>query len=534
MAAVRSTTADAEPDIAGSSATAIARLIRQGEISAREAVEAHIRRIEQVNPRLNALAWARFDAARDEADAADAVRARDEPLGPLHGVPITIKDQFLLAGTPTTFGLRGRAGHRAPDDGPLVARLRRAGAIVVGKGNVPQLLMYLEADNFLHGRTNNPWNEARTPGGGTGGDAALIAAGGSSLALASDFTGSIRVPAHMCGICGLKPTYGRLTNLDSPTEFFFPGQEGLVLAPGLLARDVADLALGMAVLAAPGLERIDPSVPPAPWPDAGAVSLRGLRVAMYDDDGYFPAAPAVRRAVHEAGEALRARGAVVEPFVPPDVHEAMRLTFALLAADGGAWVRRALGGERADVRLRALLLLAGLPGAVQRASARLLHTAGQRRLAESLRSVGRLSAARYWQVLDERNRYRERFREALERGGYEAIICPPYPLPALRHGATRDLFSAASYSILFNLLGMPAGVVAATRVRPGEESDRRRGIDIVEVAARRSERGSAGLPVGVQVAARHWREDVALAVMAALEEHFRQQPDYPVFPPLEA
>jgi Asp-tRNA(Asn)/Glu-tRNA(Gln) amidotransferase A subunit family amidase len=142
----------------------IAERVAAGELSAREAVEEHVRRIEEANPRLNAVVVPLFDHALGEADAADAARSRGEPLGPLHGVPVTIKEQFLVADTPTTVGLTSRASHRAVKDGPLVGRLRRAGAIVVGKTNVSQLLIYHESDNPVYGRTNNPWDPVRTPG----------------------------------------------------------------------------------------------------------------------------------------------------------------------------------------------------------------------------------------------------------------------------------------------------------------------------------------------------------------------------------
>lgn len=513
-------------------AAELAGRIKSGELSARAVVDAHIRRIEQVNRRLNAIVFPLFEQARAEADAADRAQRRGDPLGPLHGIPLTIKDQFFVAGTPTTFGLESRAGHRADRDGPIVNRLRQAGAIILGKGNVPQMLMYQEADNFLYGRTNNPWNLDRTPGGGTGGDAATVASGGAPLALAADFTGSIRIPGHFCGIHGLKPTAGRLTLRDSPAELFFPGNESISMQLGPFARSVADLDLALRVMAAPGLDAIDPLVAPAAWPDYAAVSLNGLRVAMYEDDGFLPASPAVRRAVRESADALRQRGAHVEPFRPPAVPDAIGLVFGLLGGDSGAWLRRALGRNKRDPRVRMLLQAGLLPNAARPLVAGLLELGGQRRLAGTVRMLKTLPAGGYFALMAERDGYRDRFKDALDRGRYDAIICPPYPLPALRHGDTFYLFTAISYCVLYNLLGMPAGVVAATRVRPGEESDRPTSRDIVERTARAVERDSAGLPVGVQVVARHWREDVALAVMAGLEAHFRAQPDYPATPPL--
>ncbi len=200
-----------------------------------------------------------FDRALDEADAADAARSRGEPLGPLHGVPVTIKEQFLVADTPTTVGLPSRASHRAAGDGPLVRRLRQAGAIVLGKTNVSQMLIYHESDNPVYGRTNNPWDPERTPGGSSGGEAAIVAAGGSPLGLGGDFGGSIRVPAHFSGVHGLRPTAGRLTVLDTPGGIFPAGQEAIIPQPGPMARTVEDLALAMQVLAAPGPGATDPA-----------------------------------------------------------------------------------------------------------------------------------------------------------------------------------------------------------------------------------------------------------------------------------
>ena len=288
-------------------AAELARQIAAVRISAREAVEAHIALIEVVNPKLNALVVKRFDDARAEAAAADAARARGEPLGPLHGVPITIKESFDVAGTPSTAGLTHHAGHRAAEDAPTVARLRAAGAIVLGKTNVPQLLMSNEADNPLYGRTNNPWDLGRTPGGSSGGEAALVAARGSALGLGSDIGGSVRLPAAACGICALKPTTDRLTIRGHFNPI--PGQQIIRVQPGPMARHVEDLALALRVLAEPAEQAND--VPPVPLREP-ADSVRGLRIVFFTGNGFFSCSPAFRRAVREAAEALRARGAEVE------------------------------------------------------------------------------------------------------------------------------------------------------------------------------------------------------------------------------
>ena len=510
----------------------LARQIAAGAVTAQEAVEVYIRRIEAVNPRLNAVVVPLFEQARADAAAADAGQARGEALGPLHGVPVSIKESFHIAGTPATGGIPQWADNTASADNPLVARLRAAGAVVLGKTNVPELLFYLEADNPVYGRTNNPWNLDRSPGGSSGGEGALVAAGGSAFGMGTDIGGSIRVPAHCCGIHGLKPTAGRLTMHDTFDEVIIPGQEAILAQPGPLARHVADLALAMRVLAAPGQQHFDPSIPPVPWPDPALVSVEDLRIAYYTDDGFITPAPALRRAVEEAAAALRDRGAHVEVFTPPDVAEGMQLFFSLLSADGAASARRVLGKGRHDRRIRDLTRIAGLPAGARAAFAAGLKLAGQHRLAMNVGTMKRRSIDSYWQLIAARTQYRARFLAALDAGGFDVILCPPSAHPAVLHGESYYLTAVASYTMLYNLLGMPAGIVAATRVRNGEEGNQPPSKDLVERAARAVEAGSVGLPIGVQVVARHWREDAVLAVMAALEDHFRAQPDYPAQPPV--
>jgi fatty acid amide hydrolase len=300
-----------------------------------------------------------------------------------------------------------------------------------------------------------------------------------------------------------------------------------LVQPGPMARGVADLHLALTVLAA------GPDCVPVPLGDPAAVPLGKLRVGMYTDDGYFPAAPALRRAVQEAAEALRARGVEVEAFQPPAVEQAVGIYWGRLFADGLAHLKRWLGRDRPAAHIRALLQAAGLPGVLRPVFARLLRGTRWRMEAQFCRLVPRrtLSLADYGRLVEGQAAYRQRFRAALDAGRFDALLCPANGLPALPHGC-RYGGLACSYNLLFNVLGLPAGVVAATRVRPGEESDRAGGHDRVEQEARAAEAGSAGLPVGVQVAARPWREDVALALMAALEGHFRARPDYPARPPL--
>jgi fatty acid amide hydrolase len=515
------------PGLTRLSATELASLIRLGEISAAEVVEAFIGRIEEVNPKLNAVVYPNFENARTDAAKADADRRDGKPLGALHGVPLTVAECFDLKNAPTTLGLKSRAAHKAFADDVLVSRLRQAGAIVLGKTNVGQLTWGYETENPLYGRTSQPTNHKRSPGGSSGGEAAIIAAGGSPFGLATDFGGNLRIPAHVCGISGFKPTAGRLPFPGRFASRIMAGQEALAHDAGVLARSVNDIRLAFGVLTAPGLAAFEPMLPPASA-NPQDVDIAGLRIAIYSDDGVLPPSPAIRRAVREAARVLQAQGAEVELFKPPAVEHALRLYLGMLSADGGASLKRLLGKNKPSRAVRQFLRMTDFPAMFRPVASQLASRARQKRAAFRLRHVKPASAADYWTLVDERNAYRQKFLTALSDEGFDAIICPPHALPAAHAG--NQVWAAASYALLYNLLGLPAGTVACTRVQPGEESDRLPSRDFAERSARSLEKGSAGLPVGVQVVAKPWQDHIVLAIMAVLEESFRREPDYPMFP----
>jgi fatty acid amide hydrolase len=332
--------------------------------------------------------------------------------------------------------------------------------------------------------------------------------------LGSDIGGSVRLPSNACGVYGIKPTSGRLTMAGHFDVF--PGMEAVLAQPGPLARSVADLKLAMDIFAAPGLERSDPMIPPVAWPDSAAVSVRGLRIAVFDDNGLFHPAPAVRRAVREAANALRDAGAEVEAWRPPNVAEAFATYLGILFSGGPATVKRMLGSNPRWWVLNAFLF-GGSPRLPLRLTAAGLELFGQKSAARVARAGGRRSAAEYWRLVERRTRYAAEFLGALDAGRYDAILCPADGLPAVSHGASVYLAEAISYCALFNLLGMPAGVAPVTHIRLAEETERAPSRDLGERAAREVEIASAGLPVGVQAAARRWREDIVLAIMTELE-----------------
>jgi fatty acid amide hydrolase len=507
------------------SAAEIAASVAEGSLPACEVADAFIRRIESVNGRLNAVVVPMFESARAEAAAIDRMRAAGSPVGPLAGVPFTVKESFDVRGTPATAGLSKRKDRIAAADALIVSRLRQAGAVLLGKTNVPPLLLSTETGNPIYGRTSNPWNLQRAPGGSSGGEGAIIAARGSALGLGSDLCGSVRVPAHACGIHALRPTSRRLSMLGHCD--LAVGQGEMLAQPGPMARSVADLALAMTVLAARGQELHDCTVPPVPWNDPAGVDVRKLRVAYFTGNGVFRPSPAIRRAVEEAAGAMAGMGIEVEEWHGPEWQEGWDICVRLLVADGMRSARRALAGSALDSYTIGLVGPSLLPNAALAAVGWLYASLGQLHAARALRRLRELSADRYFRLVERRDRFRDGFLTAMDAGRIDAILCPADALAAVPHGASRFFGDALSYTAVFSLLGTPAGVVSLTRVREGEESDRPRSFDLVEGYARKAERGSAGLPLGVQVVARHWREDIVLAVMAALESQYRETPEYP-------
>jgi amidase len=306
--------------------------LRERTLAAGELLEQHIARLERVNPALNAVVATQFDAARERAKQADAALQRGESWGPLHGLPMTIKDSFEVAGMPTTCGAPALKDYRPQQNATAVQRLIDAGAIVFGKTNVPLYAGDVQCFNKVYGTTNNPWNVQRTPGGSSGGAAAALAAGLTPLELGSDIGGSIRTPAHFCGVYGHKPSFGIV-----PTRGHIPGPPGTVSEADLsvvgpLARSAEDLALALPIVAGP-------SGPAATaWrlqlPSPRHAQLQAYRVAAWLDDAACPVDAAVRAVLEDAVERLREQGCAVTTGAPAGVSlaEIYELYFGLLCA----------------------------------------------------------------------------------------------------------------------------------------------------------------------------------------------------------
>jgi Asp-tRNA(Asn)/Glu-tRNA(Gln) amidotransferase A subunit family amidase len=458
-------------DLTFLSAVLMAKQIRKKKNSPVELVNAHLAKIEKLNPKLNAFVQVDAERARQTACDAEAAVMNASPLGPLHGVPISIKSSISVAGMRCEAGTRLRAGFVARQDAPLVTRLKNAGAIILGTTNAPELLMAWETDNLLYGRTNSPWDLERTPGGSSGGEAAAIAAGMSAGGVGSDGGGSIRVPAHFSGICGLKPTPGRI-----PSTGHFPLSAGPFASIGVvgpMARTVADLRLFFEVMQGPDVGDTNAAPVPLRWPtEAGA---RKLQIGYFEDDGRTPVTAETRAAVRAAAEALRGAGFQVQPFQPEGLEEARQLWWKYFVAAGGMLLRPMFSGRESDISPMLKQFLEW--------SAALPPQTGRTLLDAWIR----------------RDAVRAQFFAQMQR--FPILLCPAAAIPAFRHGErswqienkTVDYLDAWSYTEFFNLLGNPAAVVPV-----GQSSE--------------------GLPIGVQIVGRPWEEEQVLSIASVVEK----------------
>lgn len=449
-------------DLLYASACSMARAIREKKISSEELVRAHIARITEVNPKLNAIVQLPAELALEAAQQADTELARSHIKGPLHGVPFTLKDAIESAGVTATGGTLGRRHYVPREDATVVKRLREAGAILLGKTNCPEFGWAWESDNLIYGRTNNPWNLALSPGGSSGGESAIIAAGGSPLGLGSDAGGSVRFPANCTGIVSIKPTSGRV-----PRTGHYPGPGGTLDALwqiGPLARHIEDLALILEVISGPDFH--DAAIAPVPLGDPRKVELKTLRAAFFTDNGIVSPAAEIAEVVRAAVRKLSGHVAAIEEIRPPEIEQTYEIFLGLFCADGGA----------------------GLEGLIQSAGTNEIHPLMKRVL--EIQRANVMSTAEFGAHVGRWDGFKTAMLTFMEN--FDVLLSPVCSFAGMEHGSTYDRLPSFSYTMTHNLTGWPAAVV-----RVGTSSE--------------------GLPIGIQIAAQPWREDVALAVAARLE-----------------
>jgi len=446
----------------------ITREIRSKNVSPVELVELHLKRIETLEPKLNAIAHLMAKSVRLQAREAESFVLRGEPLGPLHGVPLTLKSSIAVSGWPWSAGSLLRKHCFPSPNAPLVTRLITAGALLLGSTNTPEFLMAYETDNRLSGKTSNPWNLAYSSGGSSGGEAAAIAAGCSAGGVGSDGGGSIRVPAHFCGICGLKPTPGRI-----PATGHFPpgvGAFSWIGVVGPMARTIADVRILFEVMAGP--DPGDALSAPVPLRSYRQDELRGLRVGILESAALRSATPETRAAVEHAAKSLVERGFLVEPFGLDGLDRILELWWFFFGPVIGHSLRQSTMGDEAQL---SPMLLEYLSCAA---------------------SGPPITLEQFLQACAERDRLRSSILHQMKE--VPILLSPVSSGPAFRHGegnyrpgtGYRDTMR---YSQWLNLTGFPGASVPVGHSKEG-------------------------LPIGVQVIGRPYEDELVMAVAEAIEQ----------------
>jgi amidase len=442
-----------------SSVRALSDAIARKEVSSEQVVKACLDRIAAVNPKLNAVVQLDAERALRRARELDQGLANGQRVGPLHGVPMTIKDSLDTAGVISTGGTMGRKQFVPTADATVVARLRAAGAVLLGKTNTPELTLSFETTNLIYGKTSNPYDLARTCGGSSGGAAAIVAAGGAPFDIGSDYGGSIRLPSHFCGTVGLKPSAGRVPRTGH--IYPFGGLQDAFQQIGPIAREVDDLALLLPIIMGPDF--VDPGITPLAWSDPAAVRIEGLKVAYHTDNGIATPTPETVSTVAAVAKMLADAKAVVAEARPTGADRAAAVGLGIYFWDGGAAIRRIL--EESGTKETTLGDSMGGTKSTAVDVEKSIHAL----------DLWRSDMLRFFQ-------------------SYDVILCPVCASPAVPHGqaSVPSAFPMFSYTYTYNLTGWPGAVV-----RAGTSPE--------------------GLPIGVQIVARPGREDVALAVAKVVE-----------------
>jgi Asp-tRNA(Asn)/Glu-tRNA(Gln) amidotransferase A subunit family amidase len=446
----------------------ITREIRSKNVSPVEIVAFHLKRVETLKPKLNAFVHLDAEGARRQASASEGSVLRGEQLGPLHGVPLTIKSCIDVTGWPCPAGSLLRKDCVPKQDAPLVSRLKAAGAILLGNTNTPEFLMAYETDNLLTGKTSNPWNLAHSSGGSSGGEAAAISAGCSAGGVGSDGGGSIRVPAHFCGICGLKPTPGSI-----PATGHFPPGAGAfswIGVVGPMARTIADVRSLFEVMAGP--DAGDALSAPVPVRAYREGELRGMRVGILESDALGAATPETCAAVERAAKLLAERGFTVEPFRLNGLDRALDLWWFFFGPVIGNLLRHSVAGHEDQV---SPMLREYLPYAT---------------------SGDPITLNQFTRACADRDLLRAEILRQMQNT--PALLSPVSTNPAFRHGEGNYLPGSGyrdtmRFSQWLNLTGFPG---ASVPVGVSKE----------------------GLPIGVQVIGRPFEDELVLAVAEAIEQ----------------
>ncbi|XP_032821859.2 fatty-acid amide hydrolase 1 isoform X1 [Petromyzon marinus] len=510
----------AKEEILGLSLQELTQRLQDNQLLPSDVLQTYLLKALEVDEKTNSVVQF-LPESLTQAQALEKVNASNRGL--LHGVPVSIKENFDIQGCYSTCGLICGVENLAAEDCVIAKVLRHQGAVIFAKTNVPQSLLSFECSNPIFGQTSHPMDATRSPGGSSGGEGALIGGGGSILGIGSDIGGSIRIPASFCGICGLKPTGGRLSNKGGQSSI--SGQKGVIPSAGPIARDVDGLALCMEALLCPKLFALDPTVPPLPFDRKIYENKSPMVVGYYEGDGFIQPNPSMRRSVREARALLENNGHKLVPFEPPRLEYCLtELVMKALFADGAETLLGKFAGDVVDPNLHYQISMYRIPKLLSWLLSVLTKPFAPRQ-SKALRMQGGVkNVAALWKLHAAIEAYRTEFISAWRVAGIEVLLCPALG-PALKIGHGGKLSALTVFHILYNLLNFPAGVVpmGTVTVQDEQELSDYRGHygDIWEKAFPKAVAGGVGLPLSVQCVALPWQEEQCLRLMREVENAAR-------------
>ncbi|XP_053325777.1 vitamin D3 hydroxylase-associated protein-like [Spea bombifrons] len=488
--------------------------LRDGDITPESALYSYAEKALEVNRDLNCVTVFLSDC---EAQIKELKKQKNK--GPLYGVPVSIKEHIGYKGHPSTCGLIQYVDEFEEDDSVIVKVLKKQGAVVFAKTNVPQTLICYESSNPIYGLTLNPHNRSKSPGGSSGGEGALIGGGGSLLGFGTDIGGSIRLPSSFCGIVGLKPTTNRLSIREVRDCI-----DGLLTVPmciGPLARDVDSLVLCMKALLCDEMFKLDPTVPPLPFNDEVYSTSVPLRVGFYETDGYTLPSSGMRRALLETKQLLEEAGHKLIPFTPPRIDFVKNELFMkALLGDGGATLREKFSSNTVDSNLKELYSITSIPRVVKKCLSFILNPFFPR-ISKTLNcSQGASSVKDHWKQQINVQEYKTEFIAEWRKLNLDVLLCPMLG-PAYNTGYAGKLLASISYTMLFNVLQFPAGVVTVSSVSAADEQEMKRYKghynDLWDKLFKKAVEGAVGLPLSVQCVALPYQEELCLRFMKEVE-----------------
>lgn len=500
------------------SATELVAELAAGRVTAVQTLLYYAAMAKESHKRYNCVTNVLFPEALARAQELDKILAETgKPVGPLHGLPVSIKECVSVKGTHSTAGVAHFLNQPvSTEDAIMVTVLRQAGAIIYVKSNIPQTMMISDCSNPIYGRSLNPHNTDRTPGGSSGGEGVLVSSGGSPLGLGTDIGGSIRMPAAWCGVYGIKPTEGRFSTHKLSPDIFI-GLDSLTATCGPIARNVEDAALFYRVVAASNHAALDLTVPPVLFNQEVYASSKKLKIGYFHHDGHFLPSAANSRAIDVAVNALKEKGHTLVEFKLHGVQRLLHAFFTYLFADGFPHLKSLLANEKIDPCIANTFGALTTPFWLRFVLYNLLNAIGWTRLSNMITIWGG-SALYEHQMNKHRQTYKKALIERMKAEGLDALICPGPAIPAPLHANAQLMAPGLAATFFWNILKFPAGVVPVTTVTPDDTSKPRLVHDLTDMIANNNDVGSEGLPIPVQIVSYPYHDETVLRVSRELSD----------------